>query len=238
MYYLQENGFQKTYHNPSGGVFDLPETLLRLGVASHTELRFNVPNWVYSTVNQSAEESVPLKVRHQVGPTPSQGFGDIQVGFKHRLTRIPGKFQLAINPYLSAPTGALSQTSHKVDYFLKLPFSRELNDKWDIEGMESFFFPHVNGRVDMDWQNCLVLNRSWGRKSNMFIEYVGDVFQQGPMSNIIHFGGAHRPNRRNQIDCQFGFGLNKAAPIAFFGFGYSFLVGTLDRPSQSTSRTP
>lgn len=226
--YLQEIGFQQTYHNPSGTVFDIPETILRLGVASRTELRFNVPNWVHSTVVQNAEESVPLEVRHQVGPGNVEGFGDIQVGFKHRLTPIPGKFQMAVNPYLSVPTGAQSQTSHKVDYFVKLPFSRELNGRWDIEGMESLFFPHVNGQIDMDWQTCLVLNRSWGRNTNVFVEYVGDVFEHGPMSNIIHFGGAYRPNRRNQLDCQFGFGLNSAAPRAFFGFGYSFLLGKLE----------
>jgi hypothetical protein len=81
-----------------------------------------------------------------------------------------------------------------------------------------------------------VLNRSWGRQKNAFIEYVGDVFQKGAMSNIIHFGAAYRPTRRQQMDVQFGFRMNNAAPIAFFGFGYSFLLGNLNTPKLTPSR--
>jgi hypothetical protein len=124
-----------------------------------------------------------------------------------------------------------------VDYFIKFPFSQELNERWDIEGMQSFFLPTaVNGKRNFDWQNSIVLNRSWGRQKNVFIEYVSDVFEYGHMSNLIHFGAAYRPDRRQQMDVQFGFRMNQAAPIAFFGFGYSFLLGELNTPRLSPSR--
>lgn len=102
--------------------------------------------------------------------------------------------------------------------------------------MESFFYPTTNNNQrNLDWQNCLVLNRSWGRQKNVFIEYVGDVFERRPMSNLVHFGAAYRPNRRQQMDVQFGFRMNNAAPIAFFGFGYSFLLGSLNTPRLTPS---
>jgi hypothetical protein len=212
--FLQENGFQQTYPG-HGGVFDIPETLMRLGVLNRTELRLNVPNYVLARDD---------------GRTTQNGVADMQVGLKHRLTKIPGRFQLSVNPFFSVPTGTRRISSHRVDPFVKVPFSYELNDKWDIEGMESFFFPTIDSNRIMDWQNAIVLNRSWGRKSNVFAEYVSDVVTRGRSTFLIHFGAAYRPNRRNQIDCQWGFRLNRSAPIAFFGVGYSFLLGKLERP--------
>lgn len=211
--YLQENGFQQTYPG-RGGMFDIPETLMRLGVLERTELRFNVPDYILTRVQ---------------GQTIQNGVGDIQVGFKHRLMKIPGRFQLAVNPYISIPTGSHNITSNHVDPNIKFPFSYQINERWDIEGMESFFFATINNNRNTDWQHSIVLNRSWGRQTNVYFEYVSDVVTYGRSSNLVHFGGAYRPNRRNQIDCQFGFRLNNAAPIAFFGLGYSFLLGKLDR---------
>jgi len=225
--WLQENGFQQSYANRHSGAFDFPETLIRLGVASRLELRYNTPNFL--TFHSTA-------LNPDLGLTPPfTGFQNMQAGFKARLGPLgPTNFELAVNPYVSIPSG-FSEQSTRVDPNIKFPFSQKLTDKWDIEGMQSLFDPTINGRRNLDWQNSFVLNRSWGRQANVFIEYVGDVFERGPMSNLIHFGGAYRPNRRQQIDTQFGFRLNNAAPIAFFGFGYSFLLGNLETPRLTPS---
>ena len=226
--WLQENGFQQTNTNRRNHAFDFPETLVRLGVANRLELRYDAPNFI--TGSAASVDPNSLLVNQS-----STTFQNMQAGFKARLGPIyPSHFELAVNPYVAIPTGFSGQSRH-ADMNLKFPFSQRLNDKWDIEGMESFFDPTVNGQHNFDWQNSLVLNRSWGRQRNVFIEYVGDLFQRGPMSNLIHFGGAYRPNRRQQIDVQFGFRMNNAAPIAFFGFGYSFLLGNLNTPELTPS---
>jgi hypothetical protein len=226
--WLQENGFQQSYANRRSGAFDFPESLIRLGVASRLELRYNTPNFLTSSAQSLNPDLVALTQRFS-------GFQNMQAGFKARLGPLgPTHFELAVNPYVSIPTGFSGQ-SQRVDPFIKFPFSQRLTDKWDIEGMQSLFDPTVNGVRNLDWQTSLVLNRSWGRKSNVFIEYVGDVFEHGKMSNLIHFGGAYRPGRRQQIDTQFGFRMNDAAPIAFFGFGYSFLLGNLETPRLTPS---
>jgi hypothetical protein len=227
--WLQENGFQQTFLNRKAGAFDFPESLIRLGVARRMELRYNTPNFLAASGRTDGLLGSSLINR-------SATFQNMEAGFKSGLGPLgPTHFELAINPYINIPTGFSGQSS-RVDPNIKFPFSQKLTDKWDIEGMESFFDPTVNGHRNLDWQNSLVLNRSWGRQRNVFIEYVGDVFQKGPMSNLIHFGGAYRPNRRTQIDTQFGFRMNNAAPIAFFGFGYSFLLGTLNTPELTPSR--
>jgi hypothetical protein len=227
---LQENGFQQLYVNRQSNIFDFPETLMRLGVANRTELRYNVPNFFAQSVLVANPDQLSLRER-------TAGFQNMQAGFKYRLGPLgPTKFQIAVNPYISIPTGFNKQSSH-VDPFIKFPFSQEINEHWDIEGMQSLFDPTgPDGRRNLDWQSSIVLNRSWGRQKNAFIEYVGDVFQHGPMSNIIHFGAAYRPGRRQQMDVQFGFRMNNAAPIAFFGFGYSFLLGSLNNPRLTPSR--
>jgi hypothetical protein len=225
--WLQENGFQQSYPNGHSRIFDFPETLIRLGVSDRTELRYNAPNFVTSSI----------LLQDQSGAQSFTGFENMQAGFKHRLGPIgPTGFQIAVNPYISIPSGFGGTNSSRVDPNIKFPFSQEINKKWDIEGMQSFFDPTQSGHRNLDWQNSLVLNRSWGRQKNAFIEYVGDVFQKGAMSNIIHFGAAYRPTRRQQMDVQFGFRMNNAAPIAFFGFGYSFLLGNLNTPKLTPSR--
>jgi len=207
-YYLQENGFQQTWPG-SGGAFDIPETLMRLGVLSRTELRFNVPNYLLSRTEAAHVE----------------GWGDIQAGFKHRLGPLFGDYQIAINPYISIPTGAKRLSSKHVDPNVKMPWSKELGHGWDIEGMQSIFLPTIEGKRVMDWQTSVVFNHMWGRKTNAFIEYAGDVVSRHRNVQVIHFGAAYRPNRFNQIDTQFGFRMSNAAPVAFLGFGYSFLLG-------------
>jgi hypothetical protein len=230
--WLQENGFQQLFLNRRSNTFDFPETLIRLGISNRTELRYNAPDFFTlsaTTLNPSLAAVHERAVR----------FENMQAGFKTRLGPIgPMKFQIAVNPYITIPTGFPGQGS-RVDPNIKFPFSQELNEHWDIEGMQSFFFPSdANGHRNADWQNSFVLNRSWGRQKNVFIEYVGDLFDHGPMSNLIHFGAAYRPDRRQQMDTQFGFRMTNSAPIAFFGFGYSFLLGNLNTPRLTPSKFP
>ena len=228
--WLQENGFQESYLNRKNSTFDFPETLIRQGVTNRTELRYNVPNFFASSITAQDEFM-------QDDTTRTAGLQNMQAGFKQRLGPIgPTKFQIAVNPFITIPSGFGHGASTRVDPSIKIPFSQEINEHWDIEGMECIFLPTVNGSYDMDWQNDLVLNRMWGRQANAFIEYSGDKFSRGTMSNIIHFGAAYRPNRRMQMDTQFGFRMNNAAPIAFFGFGYSFLLGNLNTPRLTPSK--
>ena len=69
---------------------DLPETLLRFGLVTRTELRFVVPNYFGSLTGRMA----------------ASGSDDLAVGFKQQLGPLPGGFELSVMPALSLPTGA------------------------------------------------------------------------------------------------------------------------------------
>ena len=84
-----ENGFLET-DNHGQNIADAPETLLRLGVAAKTELRFTVPDYFYN-LNGSGLGS---------------GFGDLAVGVKQQLGPTPGGFDVSATVFLSFPTGA------------------------------------------------------------------------------------------------------------------------------------
>ena len=77
-----------------------------------------------------------------------------------------------------------------------------------------------------------VLNRSIGTRSSVFAEYAGFYTHHLAPLNIAHFGAVRKLNKNNQIDIQFGFGMNKAAPAAFVGAGYSFRFDRLPGISQ------
>ena len=68
-----ENGF---LFNGSQGLrtFDVPETLIRFGLTSKTELRFYVPDYYYT-------QSLGLNA----GAAPGSGFGDLAIGVKQQL---------------------------------------------------------------------------------------------------------------------------------------------------------
>ena len=44
-------------------------------------------------------------------------------------------------------------------------------------------------------------------------------------SQVMHFGGAWRFTRVQQIDCHAGFGFGPASPKSYFGLGYSLVGG-------------
>ena len=102
-----ENGFADTV-NQGQHTFDGPETNLRFGIASKTELRLAAPNY------WGGEET-------------SSGFGDMSVGLKRQLGPAPGGFDVSLIVSLSFPTGAHAISSHGYDPAVQLPWSRSLS---------------------------------------------------------------------------------------------------------------
>jgi hypothetical protein len=134
-----ENGFAETA-SQGQRTFDVPETLLRFGVASNTELRLTAPGYFW-----------PAGL--------SSGFGDLAVGLKQQLGPTPGGFDVSLVLSVSLPTGSGAISSHGYDPFVQLPWSRALSSNWTAAGMFSVYWPTVQGRRTVTGEGTFLLDR-------------------------------------------------------------------------------
>jgi hypothetical protein len=200
-----ESGF--TWEDGSAGdtAFDLPELLMRWGIARRTEVRLGLPNYF----------------RTRGGSQRTDGFGDTYAGFKYQLGPTRGGLDLAIIPAVSVPTGASGLTSDAVDPEVKLTWARELAKPWSISGMFAFFWPTEEDRRNFTWMPTVSLARSLGGPWGTFLEYAGEFPSRGGKRHILHHGYTYTVTSVSQADLHLGFGLSRAAPDFFIGGGYA-----------------
>ena len=190
------------------GAFDGPETLLRFGVASKTELRLSAPDYF------------------ALGGLPS-GFGDLVLGVKQQLGPTPGGFDISLVLSVSLPTGAGAISSHGYDPSMQVPWSRALSPNWAAAGMLSVYWPTQDGRRNVTGEATFLLDRTLTKQWDAFVEYAGDFPEISGPRHLVHFGTAWRPTPRQQLDLHIGAGLSSAALEHIIGIGYSFRLQTI-----------
>ena len=132
-----ENGFQET-SNGGQQTFDFPETAVRLGIASKTELRLGVPDYFYN---------------FYAPPAFGSGFSDLSLGFKQQLGPTRGGFGVSLISSVSFPTGTNLISSHGYDPTVQLPWSRSLTKNWTVAGMFSVMWPTEGPRRNLTGQS-------------------------------------------------------------------------------------
>jgi len=199
-----ENGLLYQGLRRNRTAFDLPETQVRLGLGHTTEFQIFVPNYVINKTNDS----------RMYGATDLA-----EIGLKQQLRRNPGRFNAALIADLTVPTGTKRLSAGGTQAAFRLPYGYALTDKWSICGMQSVLI--INKGKTVQWQPDALICRTLGAKSSVFMEYGGFFTPHQRAINILHFGGVYKLTKLQQVDGQFGFGLNDAAPSAFVGCGYS-----------------
>ena len=202
---LFENGFTETGNQGQQGV-DLPETLIRFGITSRTELRFTAPDY-YQNFN--------------TGGGFGSGWGDLSLGIKQQLIAT-SDFDAAVIATLSFPTGANAISSHGYDPQLLLPWTHPVSKNWTAAGMVGLLWPTEGGRHNLTGQLSVLLDRQNTTRWDTFIEYAGDFPRRGGSQNLLHFGSAYKITSNQQLDFHIGFGLSSATVEHLVGFGYSF----------------
>jgi hypothetical protein len=201
-----ENGFLETA-SQGQSIVDGPETLLRFGMATKTELRLTVPDY-YSNLNAMAGRG--------------SGFGDLAIGVKQQLGPTRGGFDVSATVFLSLPTGGESVSSGGYDPGLQVAWSRGLSAKWTAGGMLSLYWPPQAHRRNLTGESTFMLDRQLTGPWDVFVEYVGDFPERGGSRQLMHFGTTLKIAKRHQLDFHFGVGLTPAAADHFIGIGYSF----------------
>jgi hypothetical protein len=207
-----EDGFEETSNGGRRG-YDLPETSIRLGIASKTELRLAVPNYFYNDDTASAF---------------ANGFGDLVLGLKQQLGPAHG-FDVSLIPSLSLPSGAAPISSHGYDAALQLPWSRSLGNtsralskNSTAAGQLAVMWPAESGRHNTTGQASVYFDRQLTAPWDAYVEYSGAFPQRGGPQHTIDFGTAYKPTPHQQLDLHCNFGLSAATPGHSVGFGYSF----------------
>ena len=207
-----ENGFLET-DSQGQSIVDGPETLVRFGVATRTELRFTMPDYYYN-LNAGGRGS---------------GFGDLAIGVKEQLGPTPGGFDVSATLFLSFPTGADTVSSGGYDPGLQVAWSRGLSAKWTAAGMLSLYWPTQGHTRNLTGESTILLDRQLTGPWDAFVEYVGDFPERGGSRQLLHFGTALKLAKRHQLDFHFGVGLSSAEADHFIGIGYSFRFQALHR---------
>src|SRR3984893_11321094 len=200
-----ENGFEAT-SNGGQRSFDLPETALRFGIASKTELRFAAPHYFFNDDTASGF---------------ANGFADLSLGFKQQLGPTRGGFDVSLIPSVSFPTGAKAISSHGYDPTVQLPWSRSFKKNWTAAGMFSLLWPTEGARRNLTGQASMYFDRQLTQPWDAYVEYSGAFPQRGGPQHVIDFGTAYKPSPHQQLDFHCGFGLSAATPDHSIGFGYS-----------------
>ena len=200
-----ENGVQETSSGGQRG-FDLPETSVRFGIASKTELRFGVPDYFFNANTASGFAT---------------GLGDLSLGLKQQLGPIWGGFDVSLIPFVSLPTGANLISSHGYDPSVQLPWSRALEKNWTAAGMFSLMWPTEGARRNLTGQSSVYFDRQLTQPWDAYVEYSGGFPQRGGPQHMIGFGTAYKPSPHQQLDFHCNFGLSAATPDHSIGLGYS-----------------
>ena len=213
-----ENGVLYQHFEHGQSTVDMPETEVRLGLTKNVEFQAFVPNYELFH-QQSSARTGQLNANRD-------GVSDIQeAGFKIQL---PSKFKsvnVAIIGGVTIPTGRSLISSKGVEPVIRMPWTKALSKNWAAGGMQSLLV--VDAGRDAQWQNFWLLSRAIGARTAMFTEYGGYYTHHNASVNLAHFGIVRKLNKNAQIDLQWGVGMNKSAPAAFVGAGYSFRLDRL-----------
>jgi hypothetical protein len=213
-----ENGGLYQHFDHGLNTYDLPEAEMRLGLTKSIEFQAFVPNYNLYHQQSSAVTDTPDSNR--------AGVADLQdLGLKIQLPSKIKDLNVAIIGAITIPTGRRLFSNAGVEPAVRVPWGKSLSKNWSIMGQQSILV--VDAGRDVEWQNFWMLNRAIGTRSSVFAEYGGFYTKHTIWANIAHFGAVRKLNKNNQIDMQFGFGLNRAAPAAFIGVGYSFRLDRL-----------
>jgi hypothetical protein len=221
-----ENGTLYQHFQHGINYYDLSETELRLGITKRTEFQMFVPQWVmfYTQASSldSASSVLPSSSSFSTnsGSTFQNGVSDItEPGIKHQFGPFFKDLTVSVIGGVTIPTGRRLISGGGVQPVIRMPWSKGVTKNWSIMGMQSLLV--IDGR-DCQWQNFWMANRAIGKRTSIFLEYAGFYTNHAAPNNIAHFGVVRKLNKNTQIDTHFGIGLDRTAPAAFVGVGYSF----------------
>jgi hypothetical protein len=236
--FQSENGINVSQHE-GATIFDGTSSRVRFGVAPCFEFLIDLPNYFAALDRQKApsNSSLPAAPRIPVGGQPvrlatgwdgaASGFSDVIPAVKWQVSPEPGKFDMSITAGLGLPTGAKRIAGEGFQPYLQLPWSRELENGWVLNGMFTEFFHPSDSPSTSISEVTLSIEKKLTEKTSVLMEYAGDYPDRSAPSQMLNWGILHRFTRTQQLDMHLAVGLNHNTPDYIVGVGYSFRLDGL-----------
>ncbi len=226
-HYQLETGYTFTFRNRDDVETQRhngPEILARVGlIDDRLELRATTSAYVWSRTNDGSG----------AGFASSEGFSDVALGFKLKLTDQEGALpRLVLEGITTVGAGNRDISTRQVEPTVKLIWSYDLEklcgDKWKgfgVYGNFNYAYPTTDGERFSQGAGSICGTYAITDKLGVFAEYyvVGPAAKGTDAAHSVDFGTSYLIDNRVQLDARVGFGLNKTADNAFAGVGISFL---------------
>jgi hypothetical protein len=200
--------------DPAHDAHDLPELLVRYGVAERLELRFA---WDEGMVFDRYTDRNSGRVVSENGST------DLDVGFKYAL-RKQDKWrpQSAIIVSVSAPVGSPAQSSRQVDPLVNYLYSWEFTKKLSLNCSTGCLWTAESGDHFSRFSQSASAEYELTEKLHVFNEWFAFFRRDSSDSRPQHYydaGLTYLVTPNFQLDWRAGLGLNDAADGFFTGCG-------------------
>lgn len=211
-----ESGYTYT-HDRLGSItretHDLPELLLRYGVAERLELRLAWEGWIFDHQSDGANRRV-------VG---ENGSTDLECGLKYALTKqdkwLPqSALILAITAPIGSPAFSSQQVDAEVNFCYSWEFTKRLSlncstgHRWTGQPGDHFSLLFQSASVEYELTKRLHVYSEW------FALFPGDSLDDRPQ-HFYDGGCTYLLTPNVQLDWRAGLGLNDAAGGFFTGCG-------------------
>ena len=183
-----------------GHTIDGPQARVRLGVFRCGEVIVDLPDYHRSLA---------------AGPTASTSPAVISI--KRQLFERAQSYSVSLTAGVGFPA-TRSRGADGYSPYLQLPWSRELTDRWSINGMVTV--TSIIGGATVA-EPTIVLEREFDRRGDLFVESIGDYASEARAVHTLDGGGGLRLTTTQQIDFHVGSSLSAWRRRRYLGVGYS-----------------
>ncbi len=182
-----------------GQATDAPETLLRTGIDSKTELRLTLPNSLWPSGGNS-------------------GFTDGAIGLRRKIYQ-SSTLKIALTPTLTVPLKTAVTSSGHFDPSLDLSGQLSSGARWSVQSNLILSYPTQSGRRLADYTGTAETSYALSGSLSAFLDYFYDAPVGSAPSPIADGGLAYALTKNMQIDLETGRGLGGSVPTQFYGGG-------------------
>lgn len=191
------------------------DLFLRRGITATTELQFGV-----TTYNRERTTTPGLPA------STAEGIGDITLGAAHSLRNPDGSgFSVAVNGYVTLPTGSSAFTADAVEGGVIVPISTPLSDDWSLS-----LSPEIGVAADSDGSGSHAAYAfaagvgrgfgDWGLGAELWVSRDDDPLEASTQATFDLTAVWTPPRVKDaQVDFGLNFGLNDESPDIEFGLG-------------------